>query len=71
MALAKEGGKFFKFSRRKGTSEYFVNGLSLERVWVEFTGLGRKHVLKKRDVKMYSAWFVSELLVGMGEVCSC
>lgn len=55
MALAKEGGKFFKFSRRKGTSEYFVNGLSLERVWVEFTGLGRKHVLKNRDVKMYSA----------------
>lgn len=30
------------FSRRKETSEYVVNGLRLEGVWVEFTSLREK-----------------------------
>lgn len=35
-------GRTVTFSRRKETSEYFVNDLRLEGVRVEFTGLREK-----------------------------
>jgi len=65
-------GRTITLPRWKETSEYFVNDLRLEGVWIEFTGLrGKKNPtcfkvqggLNVLDLSC-AIW----LLVGMGEV---